>query len=145
MIEEMGDDLGNLKQRSRELSMNRLLARKFDNVVRQPPKEGILLKYSPALLRRWQNRVVELRAGVFKYIKEDKTGREVQGTLNFDLYECFVTQDKNKKKRFVITMRGSDRRFEFEAASEAETESWVQTIDKHIRESNGNKMSIPVP
>ena len=64
---------------------------------RQPPKTGMLKKYSPALLKRWQPREVEVKDCVFKYFKDEKGKREAAGTLNFDLYQCQVAQDARKK------------------------------------------------
>ena len=42
-----------------------------------------------------------------------------QGTLNFDLYCCAVTQNPKKKEQFSITFSGNEREFWFKAENEA--------------------------
>ena len=66
--------------------------------MKPPRKEGTLDKYSPALFRAWQSRHVEINEGILKYYKQQNGKMQNQGTLNFDLYCCFVTQDAKNKK-----------------------------------------------
>ena len=80
------------------------------------PKSGFLKKYSPALFKGWQKRTVQLDGGILKYFKERSNGQlENKGTLNFDLYQCIVSQDASRRDQFKITFNGNDRVFEFKA------------------------------
>ena len=74
-------------------------------------KEGELRKYSPALFAGWQRRNFRIEDGILQYFK----GNQVQGTLNFDLYCCIVTQDATRKAEFTITFNGNDRSFQLKA------------------------------
>ena len=83
-------------------------------------KTGNLKKFSPALLRGWQTRHVELKDGILKYYKEAGGRMQNQGTLNFHLYCCSVTQSPKKKEQFSITFSGNEREFWFKAENEAQ-------------------------
>lgn len=84
---------------SRRVTSQRLLC-SFSTVATKPPrKEGTLGKYSPALFKSWQQRHVVLNEGILKYYKHVGGDQmQNQGTLNFDLYCCFVTLDARHKK-----------------------------------------------
>ena len=72
-----------------------------------------------------------------KYYKETGGRLQNQGTLNFDLYCCFVTQSPKKKDQFSITFNGNDREFWFKAGSEAEALQWISALTAHIKFSEG--------
>ena len=102
-----------------------------------PAKTGELEKFSPATFKRWQKRDVEIRDGILKYYKVDKTKRECKGTLNFDLYKCIITIQSDERK-FNLTMSGNEREFRFRAKDKADAMSWVTVIQAHIERSQGH-------
>lgn len=68
-----------------------------------------------------------------------------KGTLNFDLYQCFVTQAESRKEQFKVTIKGTDLEFWFRAENEADAASWVLTINLHIKHSQGHKKQAFAP
>ena len=99
--------------------------------MKLPRKEGLLDKLSPwVILRGWQSRHVEVKDGIFKYY-EHQNGRMVNlGTLNFDLYCCYVSINEKNKNQFKLTFKGNDREFWFKASNELEAANWVRIIRK---------------
>ena len=53
-------------------------------------KRGMLKKKSPKLFVGRQQRYFEISERIFKYFKEVKGVQKCKGTLNFDIYQCFV-------------------------------------------------------
>ena len=49
------------------------------------------------------------------------------------------------RKQFIITVKGIDREFRFQASSEEDCQDWVETIGKSIAESKGFKLLLPAP
>ena len=88
---------------------------------------------------------MEVEDGILKYYKEENGRMQCQGTLNFDLYQCFIEQDAGKKVQFKISFNGNSREFWFKAKTEAEAASWVAVIDQHIRASKGFKEAAMAP
>ena len=122
----------------RRVTSQRLLSQsRFSTSAKPLEKTGNLKKFSPALLRGWQTRHVELKDGILKYFKEVGGGMQNQGTLNFDLYCCAVTQSPKKKDQFSITFSGNEREFWFKAANEAEALQWISALTAHIKFSEG--------
>lgn len=79
---------------SRRVTSQRLISQvRFPDASKPPRKEGLLDKYSPAIFISWQSRHVEVNEGILKYYKQVSGKMQCQGTLNFDLYCCFITQD----------------------------------------------------
>ena len=72
-------------------------------------KSGQLKKHSPALLRNWQKRFVQLDQSCLRYYKQENGKNFLQGTINFDFYQCFVTKSSKvgKAHHFTITFRGN--------------------------------------
>ena len=84
---------------NRRVTSQRLISQtRFSGTIKPPKKEGTLEKYSPALFRSWQSRHVEINEGILKYYKEVNGTMKNQGTLNFDLYCCFITLDSKNTK-----------------------------------------------
>ena len=124
---------------NRRITSIRCLSEYRSTVCLKPAaKTGPLQKYSPALFVRWQNRHIEIEDGILKYFKEVDRGKyECCGTLNFDLYQCFIKHHQKKKRQFMLTMKGNEREFLFKAKNEEEAIEWIQTISMHIKESKG--------
>lgn len=71
----------------------------FASRINRPKKEGMIDKWSPSFFKGWQSRWVSLDEGILKYYKIEKDGsRTCCGILNFDLYECTVSQNNQSKK-----------------------------------------------
>ena len=80
----------------------------------------MMQKFSPALLKSWQERRVVLENHQLRYFKksDSKQWDELAGVLNFDLYQCSVMQSE-KDNSIEIHITGLDRKFQFKLASPA--------------------------
>ena len=67
------------------------------------------------------------------------------GTLNFDMYQCFVEKVPGEPKQFEVKLKGNDRLFRFETSDPMECKEWIETIRYNIFESKGFKIGIPAP
>lgn len=88
---------------------------------------------------------MEINEGIFKYFKENGNEWANQGTLNFDLYCCFVTRNPSKGEQFKITFNGNEREFWFKAKTPEEANEWINLINQHITASKGFKEQALAP
>ena len=58
-------------------------------------------------------------------------------SINFELYQCEISIDDGNKRRFALTIVGTSTVQMFQAESEDEAASWVETINLHIHGSKG--------
>ena len=76
-------------------------------------------------------------------IKDEDENLVLKGTLNFDMYQCFV--EHVEKREFKVSINGNSREFWFRCDSETEASNWVQIIQLHINYSKGHKEMAKVP
>ena len=69
---------------------------KEDQVEEPAKKTGVLHKYV-SFFSGWQERLVEIDNQQLKYFKQTDNEKPVmEGTLNFSLYECILTEVPNQ-------------------------------------------------
>ena len=130
---------------SRRITSQRLMGSYINKHIKPPKKSGKVQKKSPSFFAGWQDRNVTLEDGVLRYSKEKNGVVEILGTLNFDLYQCFVTQDPSDMADFKITFNGNEREFLFRTTSAQLTTEWVKIIQMHITQSKGFKERAMAP
>jgi len=102
---------------SRRITSQRLMTSYISQHIKPPKKSGQVQKKSPSFFAGWQDRNVTLENGILRYSKEKNGVVEILGTLNFDLYQCFVIQDPSDMAEFKITFNGNEREFLFRTSS----------------------------
>lgn len=110
--------------------------------------EGYIRKYSPALFKGWQRRLVVLKDHQLRYWKEETKGNGkwdvLAGVLNFDLYSTQVTLVE-KDRVIVIAVHGLDRKFEFRPETVEEFHNWAACIKHQVATSQGVLKSLAPP
>lgn len=142
--------LSNVNIEEEDGEINSLVAKRQPTVKHEPNEymEGYIRKYSPALLKGWQRRLVILKDHQLRYWKEETKGNGrwdvLAGVLNFDLYRCQLTFIE-KDRVFVVEVHGLDRKFEFRTETDAEFKQWVECIKHQVASSQGVLKSLAPP